>query len=205
MGKPSEMAVPNISSEVVFLIVWYLVAAAATLLAFINLFTQVQFIVPCVWLTFIAWSSWHACQRQGGFRRWIVNIMGVFVPRHFMESISQDSGSAQIRLGYRLFGKTLLYFTVYLDRIEAINWGEGQGGPRDWSVFIYFHGDVPARNWGSLKCDRIGTSRGKKKAEAFGLAVVEFFCRAGATMVRGKNDCTFVLATPRVAERSWGI
>ncbi|MHB0960100.1 MAG: hypothetical protein ACYC0X_19805 [Pirellulaceae bacterium] len=207
----AEMAIPTSYSEFIFSVALGTIAVLATLMAVLNLFFQVAIIVSCIWLAFIIWSIWTASKDDGGFRRWLINILGVFARKQFVESINHNAGSVEIHLGYQLFGCRLFYFQVPLDQIETVEWGPGQGGPRWWQVCIWYdHHDPKKRlerqKWGFRKPDQdvycVGPSMRKEKTEAFGLTFVDFLCRAGATLVRGTDDCLFVRAASRTTENN---
>ncbi len=196
-----EMAIPMWSSDFIAFITIDTIAVIATAVAVLELLFQVAIITPCIWLAFIAWRIWCNCKFEGGLRRWLVTFLGVIAHKQLVEAIPQATGSVEIRFGYRLLGRPLLYFKVPLDRIETVKWSHGQARS-SWNVCIWF--DHPEKGPPNKNCVRpedmgvycVGPSRGKEKTEALGLAFVDFLSRAGATMVRGKDDCTFVRATP---------
>jgi hypothetical protein len=72
----------------------------------------------------------------------------------------------------------------------------------DWCIGMWFDLDVN-ENRGRRRYGRkpdqdiyiVGPSGPKGETRTFGLALVDFLCRAGAPMVRGKDDYTFVRTT----------
>ena len=203
----SEMAIPTWSGEVIVGIVVCVILVFASLVAVLNLLFQVAITVSCVWLAIMAWYVWSNCKGQGDFRKCYITILGLFARKQFVESICQGMGSVTIQFGYQLFGRRVFYFTVPLDKIETVEWRPGQA-PKYWNVFVWFDHDDPEksvreRKW-SRKPDQdiyvVGPSRRKQKTEAFGLAFVDFLRCAGADLVRGEDDHTFVRATHRTTE-----
>lgn len=136
------LAIPKLSGEFILSAVLYTIAVLATIVAVLNLFFQVAIIVSCIWLAFMAWSTWVAYKRQGGSRKCLINFLGFFARKQFAESIRQETSSAEIRFGYQLFGRRLFYFNVPLHKIETVEWSPGQN-PELWNVFIWFDHDDP--------------------------------------------------------------
>jgi hypothetical protein len=198
----SEMAIPWWSGEIVFCAVVYTILGAGTLAALLNLCFRLHMVLACVWLAIMALLIWGTCKNQGGFRMCLVNFFGFFSHRQFVESVPRETGSVEIRFGYRLFGRRLFYLTVALGKIESVNWSPGQN-PSLWNVFIWFDHDDPQKSLTNQSCGRkkpgqdiyqVGPSRRRKKTEAFGMALVDFLRRAGAAMIQEENNCTFVRA-----------
>lgn len=200
VAERSEIAIPKWSGEVIAAIVFFVIAVIASLVAILNLVFRVDFVFSCIWLAFVALGVRGTCKGQGGVRKCLINFLGYLACKQFVESIRHDTGAVEIGFGYQLIGCRLLYLKVPLDKIEYVDWRPGQA-PGIWHVFIWFDHDDAERNMKSksrrksdLNIYQVGPSRRKKRTEALGRAFVEFLCRAGATMVQGQDDCSYVRA-----------
>ena len=101
----------------------------------------------------------------------------------------QSDGSIEIRYGFRLFGRRYFFLKVPLDKIESVMWRPGQGG--SWTVLIRC--DDERVKYGIAS---IGPSRGVKKTEDLGLAIVDFLRDAGANLVEGEDETTYQKIIP---------
>lgn len=198
------LAIPKWSGDFIVSAALYTITVLATAVAVLNLwYFRAAIAVSCIWLAFMVWQVRAACKEQGGFRKCLIHVLGFFARKHSVESVRQETGSVEIRFGFQLFGRRLAYLNLPLQKIETVEWNPGQN-PRLWHVFIWFdHDDIEKsrmRSKWSRKPDQeiygVGTSGPKKKAEALGLALVDFLIRAGAMLVQGKAENTFVRATP---------
>ena len=154
-------------------------------------------IAACIWLAIIVayiygvykYDIYGLHKQKGAFRQFCIDFLGHFARKQFVESVHQDTGSAEIRYGFQLFGHRFFYFKVPLDKIESVSWGMGQD--HRWSVDIWFDHDGAEdqkRQIWSHNFHEVGPSRrSEKKTEAFALALVDFLCRAGATLVQDED------------------
>jgi hypothetical protein len=212
-AERSEMAIPRWSLENLFYLVLFTILVLASIVAVLNLvfrWDEVGMIASCLWLAILGFGIWLRCKQQGGLREVLLDCLDLFARRQFVESVPRGDGSVEIRFGFQLFGFRTLRFNVPLDKIETVEWSPGQA-PKYWCVFIWFDHDIPElsqkrrqQKW-VHKPDQdvysVGPSRRKKTTAAFGLAFVEFLCRAGATLVRRDGDCTFVRAAGGTGEQ----
>ena len=195
-GERWEIAIPKWSGELVFAVVVIVIFGLATVVALLELLFRVAIMLPCIWLAIVAILTW--IEYHGRVRERLICLLGVLSQEHFLQCVSNDAGSLDIRYGYRLFGHRLYYFTVPLHKIESLEWAPSQN-PALWNVVVWYDHDDLER---SLRCKglrkpdqdplHIGPSRGKEKIQIVGLAVLEFLRRAGARLVQGKDDRTFV-------------
>lgn len=198
MASRSEMAIPKGIGEISSCLNPTIVVLG-TVLAIFNLvfrWAGEGIIAAWIWLAIMA-AIFCRLYREGAFRNFPIDILGFLAPRQFLESIFQDTGSVEIRYGFQLFGHRFFYFTVPLDKIISVAWGMGQD--HRWTVHIWHEQGFPdatqARQHPGHKVYTVGPPRkDEKKAETLGLALVDFLRQAGATLMRGDNDHTFVRA-----------
>lgn len=200
------MLIPKSLSDTIIEIVLTVIVAFFTILGVSNLLNHVAIIASSIWLAFVTLSIWSACKYGGGLRKFLINHLAVFSPRHFVESIPRENGPAEIRFGYQLCGLRLFHFRVPVDKIETVGWHTGQTTSmarrdiNDWQVTLWLDHDDPVKSQKQQKwhekpdqgCYIVGPSGPKKDTESFGLAFLDFLRGAGASLLQGEYDCTFV-------------
>ncbi|MEN6367827.1 MAG: hypothetical protein ABFC88_13545 [Thermoguttaceae bacterium] len=202
MEKPAvnpQMAILRDRGEIVFGTVVSLIVTLGTIVAIFNLFLHVAVVVSCIWLALMTLIFWNTCRQEGGYRKVIVNILGFFARKHFVDIVPSN----EVRFGFQLFSHRFLYQNVPLGKIDSVGWSPGQN-PAFWHVSLWFDHDNPQtsaakRKWNLKKPDQdvycFGPSRRKEKIESFGLDFVAFLLRNGVMLVR-RDDCTFVRQQP---------
>jgi hypothetical protein len=209
MTGQSEMALPKSFGQFIFYIIFRIPFVLGTVVAVFNIVFQVQFILPCIWLALMTWGIWDAYKENGGFRILLIDFLGFFSFKQFVECMVQYMDFVDVRFGYQLFGHRLYYLTVPLDKIQEVNWSPGQN-PKYWDVSVWYDHDNPKKSLKRRmlrKPDQdvycIDPSKGRKETEVFGLAFVDFLLRAGAKLVR-KDDCSFerVTVSPQTGGQS---
>lgn len=195
-GERLEIAIPKWSIDLISATIVFAIVVLATAVALLELFFRVAIIMPCIWLAIMAMLAWSSC--QGGVRKCFINLLGLFAHKHFLETVPKDRGSVEIRYGYQLLGHRLCYFKLPLHKIESVQWSPGQN-PVLWHVAVWYDHDDPEKSLRQNRCHKpdqevscIGPSRAKGKTEMLGLAVIDLFRRAGAQLIQGKDECTFV-------------
>ena len=126
MREDLEFAVPMWSCDFIAFVVMGTIVVMATLLAVVELLIQAAIVFPCIWLAFIAWSTWSTCKQQGGPNKCIINFLGLLAYKQFVQCVSQNIASVEVRFGYQLFGYRFFYLKVPLEKIEKVHWGPGQ-------------------------------------------------------------------------------
>jgi hypothetical protein len=124
---------------------------------------------------------------RGGYREFCWDALGFIARKYFLESSQQDGGSVLIRYGFQLFGHRYIRYEVPLDSIETVAWPPEQA-PLFRTVYID-------------RCP-IGPSRLVDSTEGLGLRIVEFLCRAGAGLVEGRDEATYVRAASATGTRT---
>ena len=190
----SEMRIPKPRAEIVGLIFAAAFVAFFVALSVLNLVNRVAVIPSIIWLLLVTAVICAIC-RDEEFLRY---LLGGFASTQFVERVTAETQSAEIRFGYQLFGRRCFYLRLPVGKIEAVNWTTGQVG--DWHVALWFDHDDPAKHVeGSRKPDQdvyiVGPSGSKEETETFGLSLVDFLCNAGASLVRGEDECSFVRKT----------
>jgi hypothetical protein len=224
-GPSHIVVIGNVIFEVLFALIVVTIVVPATLMAVLNLvafslsvFSHTTVVygsyvsganalgfaaaASCIWLAMVGYAIRTAYRFHGSCRLFVINHVGVFVSKRFVEIACQGTGSAEFGYGYRLFGRRLLYYRVPLDRIEMVEWHPSD---TDTScVALWINRDDPEASQRERKhMDRkpgqdiygIETAAGREETRVFGLALVAFLHNAGATLVPGKDDCTYVWAT----------
>jgi hypothetical protein len=206
VSKPMEMAIPKSRIGILFHVVFAAGIFFFTILAITNLFVHVAIIASCTWLAIVFIGVRTACKTDGSVWKFVINWLGCFARRQFVEATLRETGPAEIRFGYQFFRRRLFYFLVPVDKIETVDWSTGQATDmagrdmNDWHVALWFdHDDVSKsekkQKWGLKKPDQdvyiVGPSTCKAEAEILGLAFVTFLHAAGATWLERIDDCTF--------------
>lgn len=215
----SEMAIPKPRGEVVLACVSVAFVVFWVLLAVLALILRVALIASLLWLALVALLLWEAVKERG-LRGWLVDLGGAFSLRHFAESVPCDGGAGDIRFGYRIFGRRILYFAVTVARIESVAWHSGQGSSlagrdmNDWSVALWFDHSDAKKSRDRLKrgyprpdqdVHVVGPSARKEATARFGLEFVALLRQAGAPLVKGKDDCTFIRCAGKAEPQTGGI
>ena len=177
------------------------------MLSVINLLNHVAMIASAIWLLLVVLAIWTICS-EDGLRTFLVNVLGCFASRRFVESVSEGMGPARIRYGYQLLGRRFFYLTVPVDRIAEVAWHTGQASDRlgrdadDWHIAIWYYHDDPVKSekrkglWNpdqEIFC--VGPSGPKSDIAALGHSLVDFLRGSGASLVLGKDECSFVRKT----------
>jgi hypothetical protein len=168
-------------------------------LSVLNLVNRVAVIPSAIWLLLVAAVICAFCKVEGT-GKFLRDLLGGFVPTQFVERVAAGTQLTEVRFGYQLFGRRCFYLRLPVGKIEGVNWTTGQGGA--WHVGLWFDHDDPSKaQEGSPKPDRdvyiVGPPGSKEEAETFGLSLVDFLRNAGASLVRGKDECRFVRQTAR--------
>jgi hypothetical protein len=208
-GTPNlELAVPQSVREVVGTLIGAIVVTAFLLffifLGIYNLFNGIAIIPSLIWLLLVGSVLIGFCKEKGS-KQFATEILGAFSLKQFVQTICRENGQNEIQFGYWMFGHRFLYLTVPAEKIDHVNWHTGQASHmakrdvNDWSVAIWYeHGDPiksQKEHWRKNPDQEVyivGHSGRKQEIETFGLALVEFLRKSGATLVQGENGCTFV-------------
>ena len=189
-----EMRIPKRRAEIVGLIFAVAFVAFFVALSVFNLVNRVAVIPSAIWLLLVTAVICAIC-RDEEFLRY---LLGGFASTQFVERVTAETQLAEIRFGYQLFGRRYFYLKLPVGKIEAVDWTIGQAG--EWHVGLWSDHDDPAKHeeW-SGKPDQdvyiVGPPGSKEEAETFGLSLVDFLCNAGASLVRGEDECSFVRKT----------
>ena len=173
------------------------------LLAFHNLVHWIAVIPSALWLLLVG-SVMFGLIRHKGIKAVAVDFLEGFSLKQFIQAVPGNNGPNRVEFGYELFGRRFVQWFVGTDKIEHVSWSTGQASDRmgrdmdDWHVAVWHdHGD-PARSerlrqwrYADQEVHCLGPSGRKADVAVFGLALVEFLRKAGATLVAGENDCIF--------------
>lgn len=202
----SEMPIPKPRGEIVAAVIMAAFVLFFVVLAIINILNGVAFIASILWLALIGFIIYAGSQTEGlgGF---LIDLMGAFAFKHFVERIAEDEGCERVRFGFRLLGHRFYDRGISVGKIESVEWHTGQGSHmagrdmNDWHVGVWFdHGDADRsrdkQESRLLKPEQdvycVGPSSKKAVTAAFGLELVAFLRQAGVDLVPGKDDSTYV-------------
>jgi hypothetical protein len=141
-----------------------------------------SFCLVILWFIFL--GIWEPYKRGGGLREFCRDLLSFFAWKHSLESVPQDHGPPIVRYGFQLLGHHHPFFKVPLDRIEAVEWRQGQS--KSWAVLILCS-DCGTQHG----ITSIGPCRGITKTESLGLAIVDFLRCAGAMLTEGEDEKTY--------------
>lgn len=206
MSNPAgivELRIPKLLRGYVILVLLSAFLGFFTAVAIYNLLHGVMIVISIFWLILVAAGIRSSYKEAGSLGRWMLNIRGGLAPRHFVESVSGGTRPAEVGFGYEWFGGRHIYLRVPVEKIETVEWHPGQATAmtgrdcKDWHVALWYdHDDPDRRKIPSVKPDQdiyiVGPSQRRERTETFGLRLVEFLRNAGADLVPGKDECTFV-------------
>lgn len=189
----SEMAIPKEGRSPTVIV--FCLFAAPTVLAILDLFffsegAIVLKILCCLWLAWIASGLWEVHRSKGGYHQLFISMLSFFARMHFVESVPQESGPAEIRFGFRLFGRCLYYNRMSLDKIATVEWRPAPSNPLWWGVLLWRERNgLPADDDPKHNQDIyvVGPVTDLKAADTLGLALVEFLRHAGAQLDQRDN------------------
>ncbi|MHC4911379.1 MAG: hypothetical protein ACYTE5_00025 [Planctomycetota bacterium] len=205
----SEMSIPKPTGEVIAAWVFTAFIVCFVTLSVSNLLNRVAILPSILLLLLVAAVVWAGCGEEG-MRQFLINILGSFASKHFAESISGTKHPTEIRFGFRLLGHRYFYLTIPLDKIETVEWDTGQATDlaghdmNDWHITIWFDHDDPSKSQKQQDWHRkpdqdvyiVGPHRRKEDAVAFGRSLLDFLRQAGASLVKGQDECSFVRKAP---------
>jgi hypothetical protein len=200
----SEMPIPKPKGQIIGAWIFTAFILFFVILALSNLVNSDAIVYSIIWLLLVAGVIWSFC-RDEGIRRFLVNLLGNFASKHFAQSISADEHHAEIRFGYQFLGHRFFYMAIPIDKIETVEWSTGQATDlagremNDWHVVLWFDHDDPARSQKQQMLGKpdqdvyiVGPHGSREKTAAYGQSFLDFLRQAGATLVPGENECSFV-------------
>ena len=199
-----ELPVPKSKRAVLGAIVLTTFILCFTSLAIYNLFSCVGIVPSMLWLVLVG-TVLVGLSKSKGYKQFAIDILGAFSSKEFIQNVRSQDGRNEIQFGYRFFRHRFVYLGIPVEKIEHVHWSVGQLSDRtgrdmnDWSVAVWYdHGD-PAksernRKWHYPDQDvhRVGPTGRKNEIAAFGHLLLDFLRKAGANLMQGENDCTFV-------------
>ncbi|MBT3379294.1 MAG: hypothetical protein HN742_43070 [Lentisphaerae bacterium] len=200
-----RLRVPKPGSDVVGAAVMTSFILFFVALALSNLADGLALIPSLIWLLLVT-AVFVGVWREEGTRQFFTGILGEFSLKHFAEIVEPAAAPQDVRFGFSCLGHRMFYQTIPVNKIESLEWHTGQATSLagrdmdDWHVTLWFdHGDPgkseQQKEW-YRKPDQdlyiIGPSRPKEVTAAFGREALDFLRAAGAALVQGENDCTFV-------------
>lgn len=201
---PTEMVIPKLLRALIAAITITSFVFLFIVLAIVNLFNQIAIIPSALGLLLIIVFLSTGC-RCDGTKRMLVNMLGGFSLREFIQIVPQNGKCPEIRFGYRFFGHRFYYVRAPLDCISEVVWSTGQVSYQaqrdmnDWSVVVWFEGadskwfsKPPGKSGSDRDLIIVGFSGPRSRIEKFGMEIVEFLRQAGAALVEKENGQGFV-------------
>lgn len=166
----------------------------------------ITILASVAWLSLVALLVSSAISDEGGVLQYLVNRLGYFSKRQFIETDKNAEQRPTICFGYELFGRKYYYLQVEATAIKSVYWHHGQGTAmsgrdmNDWSITMRYHHPAGSR-WpkalgrGSLDVHTVeGPWGAKERAEAFGHLLVAFLRSAGVELQATDDPTRFVVS-----------
>lgn len=146
-------------------------------------------VASVLWLSFVGLIVTGSV-REDGVRQFLVNRLGDFSNRSFIEVVAQADQSQRICFGYVMFRRDFHDFEIEARALSSVEWSTGQATALagedmdDWHVTFWYHhpkGPQP-RVFPGMRPDEPhcwGPSGSQGVIEAFGLSLVRFLQQAG--------------------------
>jgi len=192
---PSHLRIPKPVGEVVFAVCLDLFTLVFILLAAYCLIVPVALlstIASAIWLLVIAWYTW-ANYATVGVKAYLTELGRAMAAYHFVEWLPRENLPAELRIGYRLFGRHFYLLCLPIDAIQRVYWSPGQASSlagkdmHDWSIILRYASDAAITQSIVHGIHVIGPGRRKEDAEAWCLGFIAFLNNAGAMLVREKD------------------
>lgn len=167
-----------------------------------NLIHHEAMIASVLWLAMVGFGIWASLDATTP-RQLLINTLGGFSYRQFVEIATTDRGDSSVHFGYELFGKSFYQLRIPAEDIWWVNWRTGQASYHaghdvdDWHVMIWYRDDKAYHRGRSLHT--IGFQGPKESIEAFGIRFVDFLKAGGIDLVWDEKESEF--ATPNAPSR----
>ena len=170
--------------------------------AIFNLVHFEALIPSTLWLALAAFGVWAALD-DGPPGHLLINTLGGFSYRQFVEAARSDKGNLSINFGYELFGRSFYQLRIPAEDVWWVNWTAGQASHRagrdmdDWHVAIWYRDENDKIDGRNLRL--IGYESSRERIRKFGNQCVEFLKRAGIELVWDEAESEWV--TPHSPKR----
>lgn len=167
--------------------------------------TTFEIVASVLWLCLAGMWLVGGIVETGGIRRALVNCLGMFSRRAFIETCRPGDGPVMLRFGFGCLGREFDYANIELARIGMVSWNAGQASGRsgrdqdDWSVAVWFWKPGRTGPWDRRKVKDhdlilITPSLPKEDAAAAGRSVIELLNDAGVQLASDEENSFIVTA-----------
>jgi hypothetical protein len=217
---PSELVLPKVPPWIIggaffwmFIILGYTFVSGIMLIGVLMHPPLDRGIVAAI----IAWAIcaflWYTfAEDHSSFRGFLVGCLGNFAQGWFVDVTSPEGQLAEIRHGFRLFGRRFIKQRIALDKVKFVDWSMGQASAKsgrdldDWHISLWFdHDDLTRSTKGRKKgyshpdqeLLTMNLNSNKEYAEKFALTLVGLLRNAGLPLTRVEGEARFVRKGPQ--------
>jgi hypothetical protein len=207
-SKPLQIIIPKSPGRVIAAVGLTSFVLFTVDIAVKNLQDHAAMIPSIIWLMLVTAGIVHQMREEKGF----VKFLEVFAFKPFAEVVETGPNTWDLRFGFRMAGHCLFYQGIPLNKIESLVWSSGQATSlagrdmNDWTVVLWYDHDDPVKSehkkkWKHYHPDQdpysVNFSGPKEDAAILGREFLALLKNAGAVLVPGKDDCTFVRESAR--------
>ncbi len=157
-----------------------------------------------VWLLIVTFGLLARIVDTGGVGRWLIQMIGMFSRRAFLEVVTKDEGSGLLRYGFTLAGRHFFYLRVNVARIGIVSWAPGQASDwrgrdmDDWTILLWCDRSDTPSTWDRRSLhDKVGHTIGPHMsaadADSLGTDIISLLRDAGIELSPGSREHEYVV------------
>lgn len=176
--------------------------AGTVAIAICNLVHHEAMFPSVLWLGLVGFGVWAASDATTP-RQLLINTLGGFSFRQFVEITPLGRRSSSVNFGYELFGKSFYQLRIPAEDVWRVNWRTGQASYHaghdvdDWRVMIWYRDDDAKPRGPNLRM--VGYEGAKEPIDAFGRRFVDFLKAGGIELLWDEKESEFI--TPNAPSR----
>lgn len=156
------------------------------------------------WVLIVTFGLLAAIVEVGGVGRWLIQMIGVFSRRAFLEVVTKDEGSGLLRYGFTLAERRFFCLRINVARIGIVNWGPGQASDwrgrdmDDWTISLWCDRSDTPSTWDLRSLhDKVGHTIGPHMsaadADSLGTDIISLLRDAGVELSPGSREHEYVV------------